>query len=73
MQAKLSVDSCWDLYQFWGGRLAWQLAPETNFVLNLASKECNKAAEPYLPKSVRFVICVFGKLINNKVVEKGTR
>ena len=39
MQAKLPVDGCRDLYQFWGDRLARQLASETDFVLNLASKE----------------------------------
>ena len=73
MQAKLSVDGCRDLYQFWGDRLARQLASETDLVLNLASKEYSKAVSPCLPKSVRLVTCVFGELRDGRVIEKGTR
>ena len=73
MQAKLNVDGCRNLYQFWGDRLARQLASETEFVLNLASKEYSKAVEPYLPKSVRFVTCAFGEWKGGRVMEKGTQ
>ena len=72
MQAKLAVDGCRDLYQFWGDRLARQLVSETDFVLDLASKEYSKAVEPHLPKSVRFVTCTFGEWKDGKVIEKGT-
>ena len=73
MQAKLPVDSCRDLYQFWGGCLARQLAAETGTVVNLASKEYSKAVEPHLPESVRFVTCTFGERKGGKVIEKGTQ
>lgn len=73
MQARLSVDGCRDLYQFWGDHLARQLASETDFVLNLASKEYSKAVEPHLPETVQFVTCVFGELKDGKVIEKGTK
>ena len=73
MQAKLSVDGCRGLYQFWGSRLARQLASETDVVLNLASKEYSKAVEAHLPKTVQFVTCVFGELKDGKVIEKGTK
>ena len=73
MQAKLPVDSCRDLYQFWGDCLARQLTSETDVVLNLASKEYSKAIEPHLPKTVRFVTCVFGELKDGKIIEKGTK
>ena len=72
MQAKLSVGGKKDLYDFWGDRLAAQLASETDLVLNLASKEYSKAVEPWLPDSVRFLTCVFGELKEGRVVEKGT-
>ncbi len=72
MQAKLSVDGCKDLYAFWGDSLARQLASETDFVLNLASREYSKAVEPHLPKSVRFLTCTFGEWKDGKVIEKGT-
>ena len=72
MQARLAADGCLDLYQFWGDRLARQLASETDFVLNLASKEYSKAVEPHLPKSVRFLTCTFGEQKDGKVIEKGT-
>lgn len=72
MQAKLSVHGHRDLYDFWGDALARQLASETDFVLNLASKEYSRAVEPHLPNSVRFLTCTFGEWKNGKVVEKGT-
>ena len=72
MQAKLSVGDCRDLYEFWGDTLARQLASETDFVLNLASKEYSRAVEPHLPKSVRFLTCTFGEWKGGKIVEKGT-
>ena len=73
MQAQLKVDGCRDLYQFWEDRLTRQLAAETDFVLNLASKEYSKAVEPYLPGSVRFVTCTFGEWKGSKAIEKGTQ
>ena len=72
MQAKLSVDGHRNLYDFWGDTLARRLAAETDFVLNLASKEYSRAVEPHLPSSVRFLTCTFGEWKNGKVVEKGT-
>ncbi len=72
MQAKLSVDGCRDLYNFWGDALARRLTAETDFVLNLASKEYSRAVEPYLPGSVRFLTCTFGEWKDGKVIEKGT-
>lgn len=73
MQAKLAADGCRDLYQFWGGQLAESLAAETDFVLNLASKEYSKAVAPHLSENIRFVTCMFGEWKNGKVVEKGTQ
>ena len=72
MQARLSVGGTRDLYAFWGGRLAGQLAAETDCVLNLASKEYSRAVEPYLPSGVRFLTCTFGEWKDGKVIEKGT-
>ena len=72
MQARLQVDGCRDLYACWGDRLAGQLAAETDFVLNLASKEYSRAVEPHLPRSFRFVSCRFGQRRGGKVVETGT-
>ena len=73
MQARLAADGCRDLYQFWGARLARQLAGETDLVLNLASKEYSRAVEPHLPGDVRFATCVFGQWKEGRVVEKGTQ
>lgn len=72
MQAQLQVDGKSDLYAFWGSKLAEQLAAETDFVLNLASKEYSRAVQPYLPSSVRFLTCTFGTLVGGTVQEKGT-
>ena len=72
MHARLAVDGCRDLYAFWGGKLAEELARETDCVLNLASREYSRAVEPWLPPTVRFITCTFGELKGGKVVEKGT-
>ena len=72
MQAKLSVDGHRDLYDFWGAKLADQLASETDLVLNLASKEYSRAVEPHLSPVVRFLSCTFGDLRDGKIIEKGT-
>ena len=72
MQAKLAVDGHKDLYAFWGDKLARRLAEETDFVLDLASKEYSRAVEPHLPETVRLVRCTFGERQGSKIVEKGT-
>lgn len=72
MQAKLAVDGCKDLYDFWDKKLAKQITAETDFVLNLASKEYSRAVEPHLPSTVRFLTCAFGERKDGKIIEKGT-
>lgn len=72
MQAKLAVDGSKDLYAFWDDQLARRLASETDFVLDLASKEYSRAVEPHLPANVRLLRCTFGERQGSKVVEKGT-
>lgn len=72
MQARLSVDGQKDLYAFWGGRLARQLAEETDLVVDLASREYSRAVEPWLPGGVRFLTCVFGERKGGRILEKGT-
>lgn len=73
MGAKLSVNEARDLYAFWGDAMAQALARESDFVLNLASREYSKAVEPHLPPHVSFVTCVFGEEKEGKVIEKGTK
>ena len=41
-------------------------------ILNLASAEYSRAAEPYLSPKTRFVSCVFGSLKDGKVKVKAT-
>lgn len=72
MQAKLSVDGTKDLYAFWGGTLAEQLAAEAEMIIDLASKEYSRAVRPYLPERVKPLTCVFGERKDGKVIEKGT-
>lgn len=72
MQAKLALDGHRDLYGFWGCKLAKQLATETDFVLNLASKEYSRVVAPHLPPTVHFLTCTFGEVKDGKIVEKGT-
>lgn len=72
MQARLAIGEHRDLYAYWGRRLADALAEETDTVIDLASAEYSRAVLPHLPAGVRVIRCVFGQLVNGRVVEKGT-
>lgn len=72
MQAKL-ID--WDyksLYDFWNDKIAKDIFSESQCIINLASKEYSKSISKYLTKDIKLINCVFGELIHEKVVEKGT-
>lgn len=72
MQVKLNICKVKDLYAYWGNKLAENVIAETDCVVNLASKEYSVCVSKYLPKSVRFITCVFGEEKDGKVIEKGT-
>ena len=72
MQAKLQMGQAKDLYAFWGDKIAAALFRQTDWVLNLASKEYSLAVSRHLRASDKMVTCVFGQLQQGKVVEKGT-
>lgn len=72
MQARLGIDGCRDLYDYWGGSLAAQLSSETGLILNLASQEYSRAVTAHLPSQIRVLTCIFGERKGDKVVEKGT-
>ena len=72
MQARLGTEGCKDLYSYWGDKPAGQLLAETDFILNLASKEYSRAVSPYIPQSALFLTCTFGEWKAGRVIEKGT-
>lgn len=72
MQARLSIDGCRDLYDYWGDALSTQLSSETDLILNLASQEYSRTVTAHLPPSVHVLTCIFGERKGGKVVEKGT-
>ncbi|OMF56282.1 peroxide stress protein YaaA [Paenibacillus sp. FSL R5-0766] len=72
MQGKLQGPGFKSLYQFWGSKLSDQLQSESDCILNLASKEYSKNILPFLSEETRFITCVFGQMVNGKLVEKAT-
>ena len=73
MQAKASVSGFKDLYEYWGDSLYRELTSDGDHVfLNLASKEYSKCIEKYVEDNDLYVTCVFGEMIDGKVVQKGT-
>ncbi len=72
MQAKLSVNGCPDLYEFWGERLYASLRDEDRMIINLASKEYSKCIEKYITPDDRFLTLEFGEASAGKVRQKGT-
>lgn len=72
MQAKLKIGEYKNLYEFWGSKIAEYLSSKSEVILNLASEEYSKAVRRHLPKSARFITCVFGERKGDKIIEKGT-
>lgn len=72
MQARLGTEKVDSLYRFWGSRLADRLFDETDYILNLASKEYSRCIKDFLRPEIRFITCVFGELTGGRVKEKGT-
>lgn len=72
MQAKTRMNGIEGLYDFWGERLYQEVADEDHIIINLASKEYSKCIEAYLQPDDRLITCIFGELLNGKVVQKGT-
>lgn len=72
MQARMGTEKLDSLYEFWGSQLADALFEEDSLILNLASKEYSKCITAHLRPETAFITCIFGELIDGKVVEKGT-
>jgi len=72
MQAGLKIGKAKNLYDYWGNSIAQAIYAETDWVLNLASKEYSQCISPYLPDRARFITCVFGERKGGKIIEKGT-
>ena len=72
MKAKLSVNGCIDLYDFWGDRLYQSLLDDDRIIINLASKEYSQCIEKYITPKDRFITIEFGELMDGKVKQKGT-
>ena len=76
MQARLSVDGCHDLYEFWGGRLLDALlGTGADVIVNVASQEYAKAVAPWGHRAgVPVVTCVFGEVraSDGRVVQRAT-
>ena len=69
MQAKASVGGFKDLYEYWGDSLYQELTSDGDHViLNLASKEYSKCIEKYLTSEDTYITCVFGEVVDGKVV-----
>lgn len=74
MQAKLAMGSSKNLYEYWGADLYQEVLGENDSeaIINLASKEYSLCIEKYLKSEDRYITCIFGEIVNDKVVQKGT-
>lgn len=71
MQAKVRMEGCANLYDFWGSRLYHEVVDKSRIIVNLASKEYSKAIERHLEPQDHYVSCIFGELESGRVVQKG--
>jgi cytoplasmic iron level regulating protein YaaA (DUF328/UPF0246 family) len=72
MQAKLKIGEYSNLYQMWGSKLYDKVYEDHQIVVNLASKEYEKAVRPYLKDGDEMITCIFGEIIDGKVKQKAT-
>lgn len=72
MQAKIDFSDYKSLYQFWGDSLYKEISRETDWILNLASKEYSKCIEKYLDGNIPYITCVFGVRKNGRIIQKAT-
>ena len=72
MQAKASVDSYKDLYEFWGDQLYRAVRDDSGIIINLASKEYSKCIEKYLIPEDHYITITFCERSGDKLVTKGT-
>lgn len=61
------------LYEFWGAQLYKTLYRDNDVVLNLSSKEYEKAISPYLTTNNCFITCFFGEEVGGRIKQKATR
>ncbi len=81
MQAKLSVDGCRNLYQFWGDALFREVTDEEGLVVNLASAEYARTMTPFFGngRPCALVTCSFyendgtGRLVSRAAHAKAAR
>lgn len=72
MQAQAAIEEWQDLYAFWGDQLYKEVRDEDGVIINLASKEYSRCIEKYLTKQDVYITCIFGEMVNGKLVQKGT-
>lgn len=73
MQAKVHLEGCCSLYEYWGCRIYEEVCQDSEFLLNLASKEYSRCVTDYLSPEKKLLTCRFGELKDGKVIEKGTQ
>jgi cytoplasmic iron level regulating protein YaaA (DUF328/UPF0246 family) len=71
MQAKTEIGRYHNLYEFWGDILYREVMDRSRVLINLASREYSKCIEKYLQPDDRMITCIFGELLDGKVVQKG--
>lgn len=72
MQSRLLDWKYKSLYEFWEDKIAESIFSEGDCIVNLASKEYSKCISTYLPGNIKYINCIFGQLIDEKIIEKGT-
>ncbi len=71
MQAKVDVDGCSNLYDFWQDALYREVMDGSRTVINLASREYGRCVETFLRPGDRLINCVFGEPGEGRVMQKG--
>ncbi len=73
MQAKLEIENCKNLYDFWSDELYKFVTQDSEIIVNLASNEYSKTIYKYISDNKKIITCIFAENIKGKLIEKGTK
>lgn len=72
MQTKVHINEYYSLYQFWSDTLYQEILDTDRIIVNLASQEYSKCISAYLCPEDHIITCIFGEMVNGRVLQKGT-
>lgn len=59
-------------YEFWGDKIAKNIFAESQWIVNLASKEYSDLISKFLDKNIKMIDCIFAEMIDGRPIQKAS-